>query len=76
MRWLVVRRRQFSIRQASERRAAAQAAAGVVGSEGVTMSRTVMAQEETVDLAQFSSQTQRMLTTLLIVAALAGAWGI
>lgn len=76
LRWLVVHRRQLSIRQARERRAAALAAASSVGSEGATMSRPVIAVEETVDLAQLSSQTQRMLTTLLVVAALAGTWGI
>jgi potassium efflux system protein len=76
LRLLLVHRRQLSIRQARERRAAALAAASSALSEGATMSRPVIAVEETVDLAQLSSQTQRMLTTLLVVAALAGTWGI
>ncbi len=40
------------------------------------MSRPVIAVEETVDLAQLSSQTQRLVTTLVVVAVLAGTWGI
>jgi len=76
LRWLLVHRRHLSIRQARERRAAAQAAAGSAGGEGPTMSRPVIPAEETVDLAHLSSQTQRMVTTLIVAAALAGTWGI
>lgn len=80
LRWLLVHRRRLSIRQARERRAAAQAAAqaaaGVEGSEGPTPSRPVAPAEEPVDLAHLSGQTQRMVTTLIVVAALAGTWGI
>ncbi|HPM79692.1 MAG TPA: mechanosensitive ion channel [Candidatus Anammoximicrobium sp.] len=76
LRWLLVHRRHLSIRQARERRAAALAAAGPPSSEGAALSRPVIPVEETIDLAHLSSQTQRMVTALVVVAALAGTWGI
>jgi potassium efflux system protein len=76
LRLLLVHRRHLSIRQAQERRAAALAAAAQ-GTGGVAVSRTVIPIEEaTVDLAQLSSQTQRIVTTLIVVAVLVGTWGI
>lgn len=76
LRWLLVHRRHLSIRQARERRAAAVSSPSLQGSEGATLSRPVIPAEETIDLAHLSSQTQRMVTALIVVAALAGTWGI
>ena len=64
LRLLLVHRRHLSIRQAQERRAAALAAAAQ-GTGGAAVSRPVIpVEEETVDLAHLSSQTQRIVTTL------------
>ncbi len=76
LRLLLVHRRALSIRQAQERRAAALAAAAQ-GTGGAAVSRTVIPiEEETVDLAHLSSQTQRIVTTLIVAAVLVGTWGI
>jgi len=75
LRLLLVHRRQLSIRQARERRAAAMAALSGEGAGGAP-SRTIVPVEETVDLAQLSTQTQRILTTGILVAVFAGVWCI
>ncbi len=75
LRLLLVHRRQLSIQQAQERRAAMLAAAQ--GSATVAVSRPVIpVEEETVDLAHLSSQTQRIVTTAIAAAMLVGAWTI
>lgn len=77
LRLLLVHRRHLSIRQALERRAAAQAAAAAQGSGVAAVSRPVIpVEEETVDLAQLSSQTARIVTTVIVVAVLGGLWSI
>jgi potassium-dependent mechanosensitive channel len=75
LRLLLVHRRQLSILQSQERRAAALAVAQ--GSGAVAVSRPVIpVEEETVDLAQLSSQTQRIVTTAIVAAVLIGTWAI
>jgi len=77
LRLLLVHRRHLSIRQAQERRAAAQATAASQGSGAAAVSRPVIpVEEETVDLAHLSSQTQRIVTTAIVAAALVGTWAI
>ena len=76
LRLVLVHRRHLSIRQAQERRAAAQAAAGAQAA-GSAISRPVIpVEEETVDLAHLSSQTQRIVTTVIVAVALVGTWAI
>jgi len=76
LRLLLVYRRHLSIRQAQERRAAAQAAAAQ-GTGAAAVSRPVIpVEEEAVDLAHLSSQTQRIVTTVIVAAALIGTWAI
>jgi len=75
LRLLLVHRRVLSIQQAQERRAAALAAAQ--GSGAAAVSRPVIpVEEETVDLAHLSSQTQRIVTTVIAAAVLLGTWTI
>jgi potassium efflux system protein len=77
LRLLLVHRRHLSIQQAQERRAAAQAAAAAQGTGAVAVSRPMIpVEEETVDLAHLSSQTQRIVTTMIVAATLIGTWAI
>lgn len=77
LRLLLVHRRHLSIRQALERRAAAQAAAAAQGSGAAAVSRPVIpVEEETVDLAQLSSQTARIVTAVILAVAVGGIWTI
>ncbi len=75
LRLLLVHRRHLSIRQARERRAAALAALQS-DSAGGSPSRSIVSVDEGVNLAELSSQTQRIVTTGGVVAALLGVWAI
>ena len=75
LRLLLVHRRHLSMRQARERRAAALAALQS-DSAGGSPSRSMVSVDESVDLAELSSQTQRIVTTGVVVAALLGVWAI
>ncbi len=77
LRLLLVYRRQLSIRQARERRAAALAALrSDAGTGARSRSMTMMPVEEVVDLGHLSSQTQRIVTSLIVAAVMVGVWGI
>ena len=70
LRWVLVYRRRLSIAQARERRAAAESASqGEEGTAGMPQPA-----EPPADLAFLSYQTQRLLNTGLVAAALVGFW--
>lgn len=68
MRWLLVYRRKLSIQQARERRAAMAAADGE--------SALPVVEDDTANLSQISSQTQRLVTLAVLLAILCGFWAI
>ena len=77
LRLLLVYRRQLSIRQARERRAAALAAlSSDVAAGARSRSMTMMPVEEVVDLGQLSTQTQRIVTSLIVATAMIGVWAV
>jgi potassium efflux system protein len=76
LRWLIVNRRRLSIQQARERRAAAIAAHAAAQATDSGPESIVLPTEEPADLAQLSSQTQRLLTMCVVVASLVGVWSI
>jgi len=69
LRWLFVHRRQMSIEQAKQRRAAAQQNAAADGETSLPV-----AGAEQADLATISSQIQRLLNAGLVTALLLGMW--
>lgn len=76
LRLLLVHRRDLSMRQARERRAAALAAQEELSSSEGDLPGTAAALVETVNLAQLSIQTQRLLTTGAVVGSLIALWCI
>jgi potassium efflux system protein len=72
LRWLLVRRRKLSIRQARERRAASAEEQAALGESSLPVKPSP--EEAAADLAAISSQARRVVSTGLAVTLLAGLW--